>query len=121
MQHQEKHLLHINSYYVDTKLYGETFRCLSRNYKQTVFIPIKQNRKEDNKVAIRNAQLIYSQIIQKSHSVFHNKKINIISDEILKLNLDDIDVVHAHNLFTDGAVARRLKKKLGLRYVVSVR
>lgn len=121
MHDQEKHLLHINSYYVDTKLYSETFRCLSKHYRQTVFIPIKQNRQEDNKVEIRNTELIYSKIIQKKHLILHNKKINIISDEILSLNLDDIDAVHAHNLFTDGAAALRLKKELGLKYVVSVR
>ena len=38
-----------------------------------------------------------------------------------KLNVKDCDLIHAHTLFSDGAVAYRLHKKYSIDYLVAVR
>lgn len=117
-----KKILHLNSYYVDTHLYSKIYKKLSADYKQTVYIPIKQNRKEDNKISIPNTELFFSKLIKKHHSIFYFDKIKKLTKDVIYRSLyKGIDVVHAHNLYIDGAIALNLKKKYGLRYVVSVR
>lgn len=115
-------ILHINSYYVDTHLYSKIYKNLSDDYEQIVYIPIKKNRNEDNKMSIPNTELVFSKNIEKYHSIFYFNKINVLTADLEnKLLFKDIDIVHAHNLFIDGAVALNLKKKYGIRYIVSVR
>lgn len=117
-----KKILHLNSYYIDTHLYSKIYKKLSASFTQIVYIPIKEDRNEDNKMAIHNTNLIYSKQIKKLDSIFHFNKINRLTKDVEgKLVLQKIDLVHAHNLYTDGAIALNLKKKYGLKYVVSVR
>lgn len=115
-------ILHLNSYYVDTHLYSKIYKKLSDTCFQTVYIPLKQNRKEENKMVIQNTELIYSKIIEKYHSIFYFAKIaKLFKDVVNKKIYEGSNVIHAHNLFIDGAVAYKLKKKYGMRYVVSIR
>jgi len=114
-------ILHLNSYYVDTHLYSKIYKKLSEEYKQTVYIPIKQNRNEDNKASIPNTELVFSKKIKKQHAIFYFDKIKRLTRDVEERELYKVDIVHAHNLYTDGAIALNLKKKYGLKYVVSVR
>lgn len=118
----KRRLLHINSYFVDNHLYAKIYKELDPFYHQCVYVPIKQNRGKENGIHLDNGQIHFSKIIKKAHTVFYFRKIDRLYDDILKKGfIDDVDVVHAHNLFTDGALAYKLKKEFGLRYVVSVR
>src|SRR5690554_4363338 len=115
-------ILHLNSYYVDTHLYSKIYKKLSTEYNQTIYIPIKKNRKEDNKISIPNTKLVYSKLIEKYHVIFYFDKIKKLTKDVESRGLiKNVDIIHAHNLYTDGAIALNLKKKYGLKYVVSVR
>ena len=118
----KEHILHINSYFVDTHLYTMIYNKRQKDYRQTVYIPIKQNRQEDNKMPITDTELVFSKLIRKHHTIFHTAKIDKLSEDLQKRQLHKgVDIVHAHNLYTDGAIALDLKRKFGLKYVVSVR
>jgi glycosyltransferase involved in cell wall biosynthesis len=75
--------------------------------------PIKDNSK---------IKIIYSLILSKWHRLFFKKKISAVYKDLEnKIGFSDVDLVHAHFLFSDGAIASEIKKKHGLRYVVTVR
>jgi glycosyltransferase involved in cell wall biosynthesis len=117
-----KNILHLNSYYIDTHLYSKIYKKLAHNYKQTVYIPIKEGRKQENNISIPRTDLVFSELIKKYHAIFHAAKISLLTRDLEDRELyEDIDIVHAHNLYTDGAIALNLKKKYGLKYIVSVR
>lgn len=115
-------LLHINSYFIDNHLYSKVYKELDSFCCQVAYVPIKLNRNEENSIELRNGQIHFSKIIQRKHIVLYFNKIDCLYNDILKRGLNKgVDIVHAHNLFTDGALAYRLKKAFGLKYVVSVR
>ncbi len=117
-----KNILHLNAYYIDNKLYSVLFSELSSMYSQVVYIPIKQNRSEDNKEYIKGCSLYFSKIIKPKHKLFYFSKIKKLTEDLIGKNLiKNIDIIHAHNLFTDGAIALYLKMKYNLDYIVAIR
>ncbi|MFC4220514.1 glycosyltransferase family 4 protein [Flagellimonas marina] len=115
-------VLHLNSYYIDNHLYSQLYGFFESHLSQRVYIPIKQDRKPENVVSFDRTELVFQKIIKPFHKYNYFGKIKAITkDAIDKSVQKDIDFVHAHNLFTDGALAYNLKKKFGLRYIVAVR
>jgi len=73
-------------------------------------------------MSIPNTELVFSKLIKKQHAIFYFDKIKKLTKDIEDRGLyKDVDIIHAHNLYVDGAIALNLKKKYGLKYVVSVR
>ncbi|MEP3374506.1 glycosyltransferase family 4 protein [Maribacter dokdonensis] len=90
--------------------------------EQHVYIPIKTDREPENVVNLTKGELIFDKIIKPIHKYNYFGKIREITNSITtKKAHQNIDFVHAHNLFTDGVVAYNLKKKFGLKYIVAVR
>tara|TARA_R110000796_G_scaffold252631_2_gene389331 strand:+ start:15844 stop:16908 length:1065 start_codon:yes stop_codon:yes gene_type:complete len=98
------------------------FNVLENNVTQRVFIPIKLDRTPENIIPFKQTELIFEKIIRPMHKYDYFGKIRAITKKVIAKNIHkEVDFVHAHNLFTDGAVAYNLKKKFGLKYVVAVR
>jgi glycosyltransferase involved in cell wall biosynthesis len=115
-------ILHLNSYYIDNHLYSQLYGFFEPFVEQRVYIPIKQDRKPENIVQFQRTELIFERIIKPSHKYNYFGKIKTITkDAVSKEIHQNIDFVHAHNLFTDGALAYNIKKKFGLEYIVAVR
>ena len=115
-------VLHLNSYYIDNHLYSQLFNILETDTEQRVFIPIKFDRKPENVIPFKQTELIFEQVIQPVHKYDYFGKIRKITNRAIQKKVNEgVDFVHAHNLFTDGAVAYELKKKFGLKYIVAVR
>lgn len=115
-------LLHINSYFIDNHLYAQLYSVLNATVEQRVYIPIKLDREPENRVSLSQTELVFDKRIVPIHKFSYFKKIKTLFKAIESKNLaKDIDFVHAHNLFTDGALAYKLKKKYGLSYIVAVR
>ncbi len=115
-------LLHLNSYFIDNHLYAQLYSVLNATVEQRVYIPIKLDREPENKVSLSQTELIFDKRIVPSHKFTYFKKIRTLFKAIESKKLaEDIDFVHAHNLFTDGALAYKLKKKYRLSYIVAVR
>ncbi|MBL7473720.1 glycosyltransferase [Robertkochia sediminum] len=115
-------ILHLNSYYIDNKLYGVLYKKLDKRCDQSVFIPIKYNREPGNEVLLQRGALYFRKIISRFHKYHYRKKLQRCFKELEGLKLmENTDFIHAHNLFCDGALAYMVNEKYGVDYVVSVR
>ncbi len=117
-----KTILHLNSYYIDNHLYSQLYSKLDASVKQKVYIPIKLNRNPENVIDYHQTELVFDKIIKPAHKFNYFGKINHLYKELVAKGLPKgVDYVHAHNLFTDGALANKLHKSHKLPYVVAVR
>jgi L-malate glycosyltransferase len=119
------HVLHICSGYSNHKLYRELILELSElGIKQTVFVPVR-SKKEIGMYSIvnnPNISIHYAFILKKYHRLLFFLKIRMIYRYILKNNLLlDVDIVHAHFLFSDGGVAYRIKARHNIPYLTAMR
>ncbi|PIB23018.1 hypothetical protein BFP75_10980 [Maribacter sp. 4G9] len=115
-------LLHINAYYIDNHLYSQLYKTLDSELQQKVYIPIKKDRVAENVVELKQGELIFEQVIKPVHKYNYFKKIKEITSSLIEKNVhENIDFIHAHNLFTDGVIAYNLKKKFGIKYIVAIR
>ena len=113
-------ILHINTNYISTRLHKIFKDRLSNYVSNTVYSPNSENQlrvifeKEDDVVDSACVKKLYKLI-------FKYKENRIFNDLVQKINIYDYDVMHAHTLFTDGYVAYKVKKRYGLKYIVTVR
>jgi glycosyltransferase involved in cell wall biosynthesis len=119
------HLLHICSDYSNQKLYAKLVKQLSRQVEsQTVYTAVRtESLVGRNSISGYDGITCYwSDILNPIHRVFFRRKIRLVYGDLLKnVDIDRISVVHAHFLFSDGAVALRLFENHGINYVVTVR
>lgn len=113
-------VLHICNDFVFTKLYYELFNKIAIGHvEQTIVAPYidKQQIQNDNFDVI-----YYKKTFNIFLRFFFRKKIKK-AIKIIKAHffLNNNIVIHAHTLFSDGAIALFLSKEFGLRYVVAVR
>lgn len=118
-------IIHLCSDYSNTPLYHSLILALERYFsKQTIYVPVRRIE-EVNKYDIYNnpkISIIYSFILKRWHRLLFRKKIHdVYRDLINKTQLENVSKVHAHFLFSDGAVAYELKKNFGIDYIVTVR
>jgi glycosyltransferase involved in cell wall biosynthesis len=119
------HILHICSDYSQQKLYKELILELSKSsIKQTVYVPVR-SVSEIGKFDITsfgNVKVIYSHILYFKHRLFFHSKIKTVLADIEKqVDLNSVDIVHAHFLFSDGAVAYKINSKYTIPYIVVFR
>ncbi|PQJ15242.1 glycosyltransferase [Aureicoccus marinus] len=115
-------ILHINSYYIDNHLYSYLYRELDSSHKQTIYVPIKWNRSPENQVDLAQGELHFSRILKKKHKFLFKVKVRSLFKDLIGRNLhENCELVHAHNLFNDGALAYELFKSYSLPFTVAVR
>ena len=96
------------------------------NITQMVYVPVRWEHQIDGNRddSIENVEYYYSFVLKRNifFKLRFNRKIRIIlSDLESKINIKEVGFVHAHFLFSDGAVAYKMKKKYDTPYNVSVR
>lgn len=93
--------------------------------KQYVYIPVKKYSSANKHLLLHNdVTLKYDPIVHKIHKVAYFSKIKKQLrgiETFMQNNILNVDLVHAHSLFTDGGTAYLLKKKYGVKYTVSIR
>lgn len=111
-------ILHICCNYAGTTVFRDLFTYLERaGVKQRVYVPEKHPH-DMGKYAEAPFPVTYSLIVRAwDRALYYTKARRAVLDIREKMDLSDAALVHAHTLFTDGAMAYRL----GLPYVVSVR
>jgi len=118
-------VLHICSDYAKQRLYGEMISHLAaRGIEQFVYVPVRSTAEINcNRVTDLDAvQYKYSHILRKYHRIFFRLKVNAILRDLQQyLHIRRYSLVHAHFLYSDGAVARQIQKCTGVPYVVTVR
>ncbi len=123
----KKKLLQISNDFADQKIYVNLVRHLSdEGFEQIVYVPVRWREKIDGNRddSVKNVTYHYSYILKRNLLFklrFHRKIAIILRDLEHKINVSEVGLVHAHFLFSDGAVAYQLKRKYNIPYVVSVR
>jgi glycosyltransferase involved in cell wall biosynthesis len=118
-------VFHLCSDYSGTHLYRSSFLSLAGYCSfQTVYVPVRNVDLLDKYPITDHSKIkiIYSLVLTKWHRLFFKKKISDVYNDLeSKTDFTEVDLVHAHFLFSDGAIAFEIKKKHGLGYVVTVR
>jgi len=120
-------ILHICSYYIGNKLYMNLIKELSLNgINQEVFIPIRDDQHAGrNQLPIQydTVNFYYRNLLKKHDKFLFFNKIKKQMTEIEKSipEIENINAIHAHTIFSDGGTAYKLYKKYGIDYIVNVR
>ena len=117
-------VLHLSNDFAGSTVHAELYQRLdAEGVSQIIYCPVRHsNLMGRNAFEGDNTEIIYSPILKKNHRLLFHLKINdLVKDVEQKVDLSKVDLVHATTLFSDGAVALKLKKKYGIPYVVAVR
>jgi len=117
-------VLHICSEYSNKSLYVNLLKALeNKGVHQYVFIPIKHKKYIDNnKFSSSKVFFYYSKIIsQLDRFLYLKKSFKIVRNIEKKINLKEIDFIHAHTLYTNGGPAYLLSKKYKIPYIITIR
>lgn len=106
-------VLHVCNDFTGSKVHAELYKKLSNiGITQYVYTAYRnRNLEGNNAFEAVGVKIVYASILKYYHRVFFHKKINdIFSDIEKRIDLQNITCVHATTLFSDGAVALKLKK-----------
>jgi len=117
-------VLHLCSDFANKNIYKQLVTHLEEiNISQVVYSAVrteaeakwKSKKQSDTEYCLRY-------ILRPYHRLFFRAKIRKVSQDLYEyIDLSNIGLVHAHFLYSDGAVALQLKKKLSIPYIVAVR
>jgi len=117
--------LHICNDFLGSRVHENLYRNLHNlGVEQTIFYPPRPSTmaQHQNYRKSFDCQIVPSKPMKNYHRVLFRRKISYIYKSISShCKEQTYDMVHATTLFSDGAVALRLKKEFGIPYVVAVR
>lgn len=115
-------ILHICCNLAGSTVFPQLFEALyGAGIDGEVFVPEKR---EENlgKNAPEHVKTHCALTVRRTDALLFFRKAQRSVPEILRrVAMKDIDLLHAHTLFTDGSIARRLGRQTGLPYVVTLR
>jgi len=118
-------VLHLCADYPYTNLYKELIQSLDEiDIEQLIYIPLRKDKEFNGNLnyKLRNTNIIYSKAFYNIDRLFYAHKINkILFDIKRKVDFKNINIVHAHFLFSMGGIALKLKKEKNIDYIVAVR
>lgn len=116
-------ILHLCSDYDYTEVYPNLLRALTNlGLKQIMYVPQKSEVGNLSNSNIEPYNVIHSQDFNQLDRILYHRKVNKINTNVNKhVDLKKVGLVHAHFLFSMGGCAIELKRKNGIKYVVSVR
>lgn len=119
-------ILHITNDYLGSSVYKELYFSLANeNINQTIYCPVRNSTYFDSMTA-QNQQtpydVVFSSRMNKMFRFAFRTKIKFLFNDILKrINFNQIEIIHATTLFSDGALAYMLFKRYKTPYLVTVR
>lgn len=116
-------IIHINTYLICNDFYHHLYNCLQDfGIEQKVWIPHQKKIVSPKIRPIKNLDFKYSGIQNIFDRILFHRKINkgkrVFFNEI---NYNEISLVHAHTLFSDGALAFELYREKNIPFIVAVR
>lgn len=113
-------VLQLAAGYFGNKLYSCLFSSLSDlMIENTVYVSVHKTFSIPNGVP---PEVIVSPCFSTLDRVlFYSKQNKLFKDVISKISMNEIDIVHAHTLFSTGFLALKLYEKYGIPYIVAVR
>lgn len=114
-------VLQICQDYYNTDLYKNLFNNLEGDITNIVFTPLNlHNKLIKNKKG--NIEIYSVPAFNKyDRFAFYKKQNKIYNGLESNIDINNIDIVHAHTLFTSGNIAYNIKKNYGKKYIVAVR
>lgn len=116
-----RNVLHIANGFSTSQLYNELIRRLNDEYIRSIVIAPVYNLMNDKAYSYPVFQYLRDKSLI-SRLRFYRKIDNIWS--FVKENISEIkniDLIHAHTLFSDGAVALKANQEYGIPYIVAIR
>src|SRR5690554_2366430 len=108
-------LMHLCTYYIGNKLYKNLFVTLADlGVTQKIYIPVRKSEQcGKNFFEHCNTTFMYDYILRSHDRYLYFNKINkqMRALEALPNDLRNVQIIHAHTLFSDGGTAYLLKKK----------
>lgn len=117
-------ILHLCNDFCGSKVHANLYKSLDGlGVVQTIFTYFRDaNLNGRNSFESIGTEFVYSNVLHLYHRALYHLKIRDVYRELQgRVNLPLFDCVHAVTLFSDGALAYRVKKNYGKPYVVSVR
>lgn len=117
-------ILHINSNFFESSVYKNLYAKLDEyKVKQKIFVSLKKGKNiKKGSLFLENGEYIYSYNYNNIDRYIYISKISkIYSDIIQKVSFGNIKLIHAHSLFTNGDIARKIKKEKNIDFIVAVR
>ena len=117
-------ILHLCNDFCGSKVHACLYASLDKlGVEQTVYTYFKdENLNGRNQFEALRTDFVYCSVLKRYHSLFYHLKIydvfNVLNQ---KLDVSSYDCVHAATLFSDGALAYKIKKQYNIPYVISVR
>jgi len=118
------HILHISSDFCNTKVHLNLYQQLSDlGLKQTIYCPVRSEEQIGrNSYSAENTNIIYDFVVKPYHRyVYHLKRLKVFHSLQNKVDVKNVDLIHAATLFSDGGQAYKIFKKYHVPYVVAVR
>lgn len=120
------HVFHIANYYTGSKVYKELSSALDNDgIRQTIYTAFL-NKKAANKNNVEfktpHSKVIYRNILNLYTRInYLHKARKLTNDAAEYFDPKEVNIIHAHTLFSDGVIACRLHKKHNTPYIVAVR
>lgn len=122
-------ILHIANSYGGTEVYTRLFSELdaSQGCRQEIFVPLNSRNhervgKRPIQFSVAGSSLHYSTRLKWWHKYCYRLKIAAIVKALeQEIDMSKVDLIHAHMLCTDGAVAHELSRRHSKPYVTTVR
>lgn len=117
-------ILHISNDFCGSKVHGNLTKTLDdMGVEQTVYCPVREEQLlGKNQFEGKHIRFVYSFCIRSWYKfVYHYKAYKLYKDMKEKVNLGEVDFIHAHTLFSDGVLAYKAHKEYGVKYAVAIR
>ncbi|MBB1115965.1 glycosyltransferase family 4 protein [Stenotrophomonas sp. W1S232] len=117
-------VLHIANNFTASPLYTNLMGCLADiGFHQKVYCPIRSKVEPSQLHNLHSGQIDVriENIIRRYHRIMYRSKIRKASRGAVDFSGNDIDLIHAHTLYSDGGAALLASERLHVPYVVAVR
>lgn len=117
-------VLHISNDFAGSKVHSNLVKNLDLlGLEQIVYCPVRDRGLiGNNQFRSEQTEFIYSYIIKPWYKFFYHFKRNILYQDLkYKVNIENVDLIHAATLFSDGGLAYKAFKEYGIPYIVAIR
>jgi len=117
-------VLHIINSFAISRIYASLAYHLDElGVPQKIYSAVRSKKEAEYSPENISHIPIYCHNILKRHDVlfFRSKIRKIFRDITNHITHSDVSLIHAHTLYSDGAVALKWKKKFGIPYIVAIR
>lgn len=112
-------ILQMANGYLGNRLYENLFAALERQgVSNLVYVPVNVS---DPPAQVPEGVIVSHCFSTLDRALFFRKQKKLMADMERHYDLKDVDVIHAHTLFSAGYAAMKFKQKYGVPYIVAVR